>query len=355
MKMKGKLRRSLSWAAIGVIVATSIFLAARPRTGALSPSERAVRIAQDLRCPDCESTSVAESRTSSAGAIRDDILVRVQAGETDAEIRQAYVDRYGEWILLVPDGDGIGGLIWAIPIFLIVLGAGGLAFGIAWSKKRFANLGSVGEVNEVNSTGLSKRIIVIRVAAIGSLLAFSAGAAIAVKASVGDRAPGQTASGNAQADPADALADLAELLSANPSDAELHLDYAQLLLSSGNASEALRHFDDAARLDESLAEAHAYGGWVLYLASASPDAQGRIDPAGAVTRLDAAIAADPEFADSYFFRGTIRLRALNDPSAAVQDLEKFLALAPDNPLATGVQTLLDEARAQVESEGGLKN
>src|SRR3989442_6589241 len=57
----------------------------------------------------------------------DDIRRRVDAGESDAEIRQAYVDRYSEQILLKPRGSGFGALVWALPVVVLVLGGGGLA------------------------------------------------------------------------------------------------------------------------------------------------------------------------------------------------------------------------------------
>jgi cytochrome c-type biogenesis protein CcmH len=70
---------------------------------------------------------VADSPSSTARAIADDVRRRIEEGESDGAIRRAYVDRYGEWILLQPEGSGFGAVVWALPVAGLVLGGGGLA------------------------------------------------------------------------------------------------------------------------------------------------------------------------------------------------------------------------------------
>ena len=58
-------------------------------------SRRAARahdLATELACPECEGLSVADSNAPTSRAIRADIKRRIAAGQSDAEIRQAYVD-----------------------------------------------------------------------------------------------------------------------------------------------------------------------------------------------------------------------------------------------------------------------
>ncbi len=91
---------------------------------------------RELRCPDCEGLSVADSSTSSARAIRSDLRRRFEAGETTEQVRQAYVERYGESILLKPEGSGLGVLVWGLPAVVLVLGAGGLVLAFArWRRE----------------------------------------------------------------------------------------------------------------------------------------------------------------------------------------------------------------------------
>lgn len=120
-------RRSIApWLLLGGLVIAALVWAAWPG-GSQTASERAHELATEIRCPDCEGLSVADSSTSSAAAIRRDVRTRVHQGQSDAVIRQAYVDRYGESILLDPQGGGLGFLVWGVPIVALVLGAGGLA------------------------------------------------------------------------------------------------------------------------------------------------------------------------------------------------------------------------------------
>nr|MDP9467637.1 cytochrome c-type biogenesis protein CcmH [Chloroflexota bacterium] len=94
------------------------------RSPALTEAEQASQIAQDLRCPDCQSLSVAESQTAAAAAIRRQIAELLAAGQTPEQVRQHFVERYGEWILLSPSSP----LAWLLPLAAVLLGTGMLAW-----------------------------------------------------------------------------------------------------------------------------------------------------------------------------------------------------------------------------------
>src|SRR5689334_13965987 len=122
------MRRWAPWMVLGVIVVVVLAIAAWPSSGHQAVAERAHSLESELRCVDCEALSIADSSTSNAAAQRTDIENRVRAGQSDAEIRQAYIDKYGASILLKPENKGLGLLVWGLPVAAIVLGAGGLAF-----------------------------------------------------------------------------------------------------------------------------------------------------------------------------------------------------------------------------------
>jgi cytochrome c-type biogenesis protein CcmH len=98
-------------------------------------AERARNLAAELKCPECEGLSVGDSSAPTSTAIRDDIKRRIDRGASDAEIRQAYVDRYGEEILLSPESSGIGLLVWVLPVLVLVLGATGIWFALARARR----------------------------------------------------------------------------------------------------------------------------------------------------------------------------------------------------------------------------
>lgn len=115
----------LPWIALGVVVIGLVAWAAWP-AGPSSDADRALALARELRCPDCESLSAADSHTAAARAIRRDLRERVAEGQSDATIRTAYVDRYGESILLEPERDAMGLVVWGLPVLILVGGAVGL-------------------------------------------------------------------------------------------------------------------------------------------------------------------------------------------------------------------------------------
>jgi cytochrome c-type biogenesis protein CcmH len=130
------MRRWLPWIVLGVVVIGAIAYAAWPHGGDETVSAHTRRLAGELRCVDCQGLSVADSETSTAKATRVDIAARIRRGESDADILQVYVDRYGESVLLKPSSNGIGVLVWALPIAALLLGAGGLFLALRrWQRQ----------------------------------------------------------------------------------------------------------------------------------------------------------------------------------------------------------------------------
>ncbi len=116
---------------LAVVVAIAVGLAlGASRTP--SDAERADEIARGLRCPDCQSLSVADSPTESAAEIRRQIDELVAAGASSAAVRDHFVERYGEWILLAPASP----IPWVVPFAAIGAAAAALAVWLARSRGR---------------------------------------------------------------------------------------------------------------------------------------------------------------------------------------------------------------------------
>lgn len=129
------MRRLLAWAAVAAAIAASLAIGVRPNGDGAMPAGGVDRVAAGLRCPVCQGLSVKDSDSPTARDIRDDIRRRLDDGETAAEIRQAYVDRYGEWILLRPPTSGFNALVWALPAAAMAAGTVTLA-GLFWRWRR---------------------------------------------------------------------------------------------------------------------------------------------------------------------------------------------------------------------------
>ena len=130
------LRRLAAGVVLAGLVGTAVVVAARPSPSSSTPAARAERLASELRCPVCQGLSVADSPSITANDIRADIRRRIAAGESDAEIRQGYVDRYGDWILLRPRGRGFTALLWALPVAAVVVAVAWLALALRrWRRQ----------------------------------------------------------------------------------------------------------------------------------------------------------------------------------------------------------------------------
>ena len=134
--MSARARVWLPWAFLGVVLVVVLVVVVASSQPSRSPSARANRLAHEFRCPTCESESVADSQSPASVAIRADIKRRIAAGESDGEIRAAYVAIYTQYVLLSPDSHGIGLLVWGAPVAALVLGGGGLALALRrWSRQ----------------------------------------------------------------------------------------------------------------------------------------------------------------------------------------------------------------------------
>ena len=102
---------------------------------------RARAISAGLRCLVCQNESIDDSDADLAHEIRVLVRQRITAGDTDAQVVQYLVDRYGEFILLKPVIAPHTVLLWAAaPTILIV---GGIVLYI--SGRRRKNLAVVTE------------------------------------------------------------------------------------------------------------------------------------------------------------------------------------------------------------------
>ena len=115
-----------SWAVMALVLVVALGVGARGRSGPPTDAQRADRIADQVRCPTCRGLSAADSDAPAARAMREEVLRRVQAGDTDQAILGYIVSRYDGSILLQPEGDGVAGLVWALPVAGLVGAVGGL-------------------------------------------------------------------------------------------------------------------------------------------------------------------------------------------------------------------------------------
>jgi cytochrome c-type biogenesis protein CcmH len=85
--------------------------------------QRARHISAGLRCMVCQNQSIDDSDAPLAKDLRLLVRERLQAGDTDRQVEDFLVRRYGEFVLLKPTFGTHTLLLWLAPALVLVLGA----------------------------------------------------------------------------------------------------------------------------------------------------------------------------------------------------------------------------------------
>jgi len=95
--------------------------------------ERARDLGRELRCPVCQNQSIEDSDADLARDLRLIIRQKLRAGETNKQIVDFVVARYGEFVLLDPPVNSKTIFLWIAPVLIFLLGA---VFIMFWFRRR---------------------------------------------------------------------------------------------------------------------------------------------------------------------------------------------------------------------------
>ncbi len=84
---------------------------------------RARALSEELRCLVCQNQSIDDSDAPLAHDLRVLLRERLTAGDTDEQVIDFLVARYGEFILLKPRFNGHTWLLWLVPPGVLLIGA----------------------------------------------------------------------------------------------------------------------------------------------------------------------------------------------------------------------------------------
>jgi len=87
---------------------------------------RARALEAELRCVVCENEPISQSGAEAAQDMRALLRERIAAGDSDAEVRRYFADRYGDYVLLRPPLKPATAPLYLAPLLLAALAA--LAF-----------------------------------------------------------------------------------------------------------------------------------------------------------------------------------------------------------------------------------
>jgi cytochrome c-type biogenesis protein CcmH len=126
------MKRVMTW--------VSVFICAVSLLGALSahavqPDEilpdpaletRARNLSRELRCMVCQNQSIDDSDAPLARDLRLLVRERLKAGDSDTQIIDYLVARYGDFVLLKPRFTSHTALLWLLPFLVLIAGAAAL-------------------------------------------------------------------------------------------------------------------------------------------------------------------------------------------------------------------------------------
>jgi cytochrome c-type biogenesis protein CcmH len=94
---------------------------AAPVTGA-DLDRRTSEIASLLRCPVCQGLSVADSPSTMALDMKQQVRDLLSRGYSEEQILSYFEQSYGQFVLLKPKFRGAGVLVWLLPLFVLLFG-----------------------------------------------------------------------------------------------------------------------------------------------------------------------------------------------------------------------------------------
>jgi cytochrome c-type biogenesis protein CcmH len=97
---------------------------------------RARALSKTLRCMVCQNQSIDDSNAPLARDLRLLLRERIKAGESDDQVREFLVSRYGEFVLLEPRLNARTVILWTLPF--VGLALGGITFLLASRRKNRA-------------------------------------------------------------------------------------------------------------------------------------------------------------------------------------------------------------------------
>jgi cytochrome c-type biogenesis protein CcmH len=91
---------------------------------------RLMKLSSELRCLVCQNQTIADSNAELAVDLRAEIREKIQAGMSDAAIKDFMVARYGDFVLYRPPVKNTTLVLWLGPFLLLAIGGGILVFNL---------------------------------------------------------------------------------------------------------------------------------------------------------------------------------------------------------------------------------
>lgn len=127
----------MRWLVLVLLLAATPAVAVQPDEVLADPvlEQRARDLSRELRCVVCQSESIDDSNAAVARDLRLLVRERLVAGDSDQQVLDFLVARYGEFVLLSPPARGANWILYLAGPLLMV---GGGAIALAMFRRRMA-------------------------------------------------------------------------------------------------------------------------------------------------------------------------------------------------------------------------
>jgi cytochrome c-type biogenesis protein CcmH len=116
---------------------------------------RARAISINLRCPVCQGETIDDSNAPISRDLRLAVRERLVAGDTDAQVVDYVVARYGEFVLFMPRAEGSSLILWLAGPAMLLAGAG-IAFAMSRKRSVAAEVETLSDDDKTRLAGLMK-------------------------------------------------------------------------------------------------------------------------------------------------------------------------------------------------------
>lgn len=131
-----------------LIFGLTIILLSSSSTMAVNPDEvlddpllekRARALSVNIRCLVCQNQSIDDSNADLARDLRILVRERLIAGDSDTEVLDYLISRYGDFVMLKPPFKGSTFILWLGPLFVFILAVIGLVIYFRRRQTELAN------------------------------------------------------------------------------------------------------------------------------------------------------------------------------------------------------------------------
>src|SRR5690554_1672908 len=84
-----------------------------------SEEQRYQNLIAELRCPKCQNQNIADSNSPISKDMRNAVYQMMQEGDSNEEIINSLVGRFGEFVKYRPDFDSRTFMLWATPVIAV--------------------------------------------------------------------------------------------------------------------------------------------------------------------------------------------------------------------------------------------